>query len=92
MQSTVHSWSKVHFKYALKLNPEDVEAHCEYARLLARFGHRHEAEVQYKKALELDPPEHFGTLCGYADLLKEKGRYADAEEICRQAEYFKRSA
>jgi len=45
--------ARVHFRYALKLNPEDVEAHCEYARLLARFGHRHEAEVQYKKPLSL---------------------------------------
>lgn len=87
----VHSWGRAHFRYALKLNPEDVEAHCEYARLLARFGHRHEAEVQYKKALELDPG-HLGTLRGYADLLKEKGQYADAEEIYRQAELFKRSA
>ena len=60
-------------------------------RLLARFGHRHEAEVQYKKALELDPG-HFGTLCGYGDLLKEKGQYTEAKEIYRQAEFFKRSA
>jgi Tfp pilus assembly protein PilF len=83
--------TRAHFRYALKLNPENVEVHCEYARLLSRFGHRHEAEAQYKKALELDPG-HFGTLCGYGDLLKEKGLYAKAEEIYRQADFFKRSA
>ncbi|WP_243684821.1 tetratricopeptide repeat protein [Methanosarcina barkeri] len=44
-----------------------------------------------KKALELDP-RHFGTLNGYAELLKEKGQYAAAEEIYRQAEFSKRSA
>ncbi|MPM76120.1 hypothetical protein SDC9_123115 [bioreactor metagenome] len=65
-----------------------MEAHCEYARLLARFGHRHEAEVQYKKALELNPG-HFGSLSGYEELLKEKGQYAEAEKICRQAECFR---
>jgi hypothetical protein len=43
--------ARVHFRYALKICPGIVEAHCDICNAAARFGHRHEAESCIKKPL-----------------------------------------
>ena len=51
---------------------------------MARFGIRHEAEVEYNKALSLDPESAEGHY-SYGNLLLEIGHLSEAEEEYRKA-------
>ena len=55
----LHDWDRAsgeeHFRRAIELNPNYVEAHVSYGLQLAQQGRLNEGIAQLKKAVELDP-------------------------------------
>ena len=65
------------FKRAIELDPNSVNAHQFYARLLATMGRCQEALVEVEKARELDPRSADLAIPLFA-ILEKQGRYDEA--------------
>jgi tetratricopeptide (TPR) repeat protein len=49
--------AEYHFRKALELNPNSVEAHCHYGWYLTLIRKTNEAETEMKRAVEIDPKD-----------------------------------
>jgi len=67
------------YKKLLEDRPECSELLVEYGDMLRRAGKEGDAEVQYLKAINLDPG-NFGAHFSYATMLEEQKRLDEAEE------------
>ncbi len=76
--------SEVHYLRALAIDPDDPEAHQQYADLLAAVGRITEALRSARRAVELDPTavSRLNTLCLVLVVDHELG---EAKEVCRKA-------
>jgi DNA-binding winged helix-turn-helix (wHTH) protein/TolB-like protein/Tfp pilus assembly protein PilF len=75
--------SEIHFKRALELNPNNADAHSEYAFLLSNLGRHDEALVLVQRALELDPL-NLRTNARYGQFLNHAGRTREALVVLRR--------
>lgn len=61
-------------------HPDKAEPYYEMGRISYNFWRNDEAELNYRKALEIDP-EYFPTYTQYALILIKEGRSDEAEEL-----------
>ena len=71
-------------RQALAIDPTDAEAHETLAALLGRSGHPIEAEAHHRVAIPRLHQRH-RALSNLAIALQTQGRYAEAEQCCREA-------
>ncbi|WP_294427592.1 tetratricopeptide repeat protein [uncultured Treponema sp.] len=70
---------------ALKLNPDDVKIHTAKGNIFNRQSIFEDAEVEYKKALDVDEG-YRNALTGLAHALESQGKTLDAVEVISHAE------
>jgi DNA-binding winged helix-turn-helix (wHTH) protein/TolB-like protein/Flp pilus assembly protein TadD len=75
--------SEKHLKRALELNPNNADAHSEYAFLLSNLGRNDEALELAQRALELDPL-NLRAKARYGQFLNHAGRTGEALAILQQ--------
>ena len=56
-----------HYQHVIRVDPKNPEVHNGLASVLLREGRGQEAQADWRKALEANPPEHLAWL-GYAEL------------------------
>lgn len=71
-------------RVAVKLSPENAEAHSNLGLSLYELGYFAEAEESCHRALELKP-DFAEAHCNLAVTLRELGRFSEAEASCRRA-------
>jgi len=76
--------SEEHYKKALEIDPNNADAHNNYAILLIDLDRKNEAEEHYKKALEIKP-DYGDAHYNYANLLVDLERKNEAEEHYKKA-------
>ena len=76
--------SEVHYLRALSIDPDDPEAHQQYADVLAAVGRITEGLRSARRAVELDPTaiSRLNTLC---QLLVADHELVEAREVCEKA-------
>ena len=72
-------------KQAIELNPNNVQAHNLYSRVLAILGRREEAIQEGRRAIALDPLS-LPMQTGFAAILIGLDRTDDAIELCRNVQ------
>lgn len=65
-------------------HPDRAESYYEMGRISYNFWKNDEAELNYKKALEIDP-EYFPTYTQYSLILIKEGRFEEADLLLRRA-------
>ncbi len=65
-------------------HPDRAEPHYEMGRIAYNFWRNEEAELNYIKALEIDP-EYFPTYTQYSLVLIKDGRFDEADLLLRRA-------
>ncbi len=76
--------SEEHHRRAIELNPNNADAHYNYAILLNELNRKDEAEEHYKKAIEINP-NFAEAYNNYAQLLNELNRNDVAEKHYKKA-------
>ena len=69
---------------AVKLGPQDAEAHSNLGVALKQLGRLDESEASYRQAIAVKP-NHAGAHSNLGAMLKEVGRLDEAEASCRKA-------
>lgn len=69
---------------ALELNPASPEAHTVAALLHDQIGDHAQAEIHYRRAIELKPKDG-GVNNNYANFLCSRGRYEEADALFQKA-------
>jgi predicted Zn-dependent protease len=72
--------SLANYKAALIKNAGSIRANLGYAKSSIALGSRGDAEIGYKKTLELDPNNR-EAICGLAEILADFGKYKEALDI-----------
>lgn len=83
-QGEAHALARTAVEKALSINPDSPEAHASFGLLLNNLGHNHEAEVHFKKALEVNP-NYVNALLWYRNSLTSQFENNAAMEMSERA-------